>query len=197
MTMTITVAIIMIFTLGLVFRLRYLRLPLDWDHGLLLYQSFWYRKLGKFIAGWHDYYPEAPSCQNDLGVTPELEEKIMLRYQSLGFSFMNIINYLICRDKVWAYRVLDIFYSLLISGAIFLWGSQIFCPRSAALGAAFFFLCYSLPLYWGAMDNPEKFQILFTTCGFLCISLSIKTPGYFFCVAAATSSSYPCSSNRM
>ena len=179
--MDMMLAAIAILILGLTLRLRYLRLPLDWDHGLLLYQSYWYTKLGKFIAGWYDYVPDSRANQR---IPTIIEENSMIRYQTLGFSFINIINYLICRDKVWAYRLLDAFYSLLVTAVIFLWGSLLFDSTSAALGASLFFLFSSMPFFWAAMDNPEKHQILFTTSALLSVTLFMQTSNYIYCILA-------------
>jgi tetratricopeptide (TPR) repeat protein len=170
--------------IGIILRLYSLRLPLDWDHGLLLYQSYWYLRLKKFIAGWYELDPEPG---NNLRPSSRIEEESMVRYQSLGFTFMNLVTYSICREKVWAYRAFDMVYSLVIAALLFSWGSLVLDPLSAAAGASLFFIFFSMPGYWPVMDNPEKFQLLFTVSGFLFGSLFAVTSNYLYCIPCGLS----------
>jgi len=165
---------------GACLRLTYLRLPLDWDHGLLLYQSYWYDRIRKFIVTICEIEPEVSLSK----ITRPFGETDMVRTQSLAHSFIFIILHRMCRDRVWAYRLFDLFYYALVTLVLFGLGTVVFDPFSAAVGAALFSVFSCMPFFWVAMDNTEKFQILFTYAGLLCLVLFLKTPLMILPVAA-------------
>lgn len=157
---------------GACLRLTYLRLPLDWDHGLLLYQSYWYERIRKFIVTICEIEPEVSLSK----ITRPFGETDMVRTQSLAHSFIFIILHRMCRDRVWAYRLFDLFYYTLTALVLFGLGTLVFDPVSAAIGATLFSVFSCMPFFWVAMDNTEKFQVLFTYAGMLCLALFLKTP---------------------
>ncbi|MFH1759697.1 MAG: hypothetical protein ABIA63_01225, partial [bacterium] len=159
------------FAVGIFLRSRYLKLPLDWDHGILLYQSYWYYKIKKFVVGWYEIEPTDPLSGLDRGIG----EEYMIRSQSLSHSFIYLIMYRICRDRVWAYRLFDTFYFLVTALVLFVWGMILFDPVSAAMACALFYIFSAMPFFWVADDNPEKFQLVFTITGLLAVSLFLKT----------------------
>lgn len=166
----------LILALGIVvgtgLRLRYLRLPLDWDHGIMLYQSYWYNRTGRFLLGWGEREPGEIEAR---GKRPNTDETDMIRNGLLSHTFIYLFIEKICKDRVWAHRLFDLACYLVITLLLFPLGALLFTPVSGAAGAALFFIFSSLPFYWVADENPEKYQLLFTVAGLLAIVLHGET----------------------
>ncbi|MFH1759477.1 MAG: glycosyltransferase family 39 protein, partial [bacterium] len=163
--------------LGFILRLRYLKLPLDWDHGILLYQSYWYYKTKKFVVSWSEIEREPPHPF-------AIGDKFMIRSQKLAHTFIYLIMYKICGHRVWAYRLFDAFYYLAITAVIFYWALILFNPFTAAAAASLFYIYSTMPFFWVADDNPEKFQLLFACAAFLFITLFLKNANIAYVIMA-------------
>jgi hypothetical protein len=90
--MTVSLILITGFLIGFSLRLCCLRLPLEWDHGILLYQSYWYNRTGKFLLSFF----EDESQHKGAAIFRDTD---MIRSQLLGMSFIYIIIQFICRDR--------------------------------------------------------------------------------------------------
>ncbi len=168
--MTAFLILLLSLLIGLTLRIRSARVPLDWDCGMLLYQSYWHRKTARFITAHTE--------------TNDLSEDCMIRFQSLGFSYISIWIERMCKDSVVKYHIFDLCYHLIVSAIIYLWASALFNPGGAALAAGFYYLFSSMPFFWPSMHSPEKYQILFTALGLLFTTLTYQLNQPFYAILA-------------
>lgn len=127
---------------GFWLRHTYRDLPLDWDHGILGYQSYWYLKTGEML------------------VDGSIGRKFIIRRGWLGQNLIYLLVVRLAGTDPSKIRLFHNFYYLLTNVAVYLAATQAFGTTTGLVSALLFAVFSSAPFYWAADECPENYLIL-------------------------------------
>ncbi|MEW6327162.1 MAG: glycosyltransferase family 39 protein [Thermodesulfobacteriota bacterium] len=131
-----------ILVVGFLLRHTYRNLPLDWDHGILGYQSYWYLKTG------------------EMPVEGSIGRRFVIRRGWLGQNLIYLLIVKLAGTNPRKIRLFHNFYYLLTNIAVYLTAAQAFGTTTGLVAALLFAIFSSAPFYWAADECPENYLIL-------------------------------------